>query len=257
MAGQFEGKVALVTGGGSGIGRASALAFAREGARVVVADVQREGGEETVRLIQTLSGGGNAAIFAPVDIAESSQVEAVIATAVATWGRLDFAHNNAGIEGSGAPAHLYPEDDWRRIIGVNLIGTWLCMKYEIDQMLQNGGGAIVNTASVAGLVASPASGSAYTASKHGILGLTKSAALEYAQSGIRINAVCPGVIQTPLVERHIARHPEIEQSLLAAQPGGRMGSADEVAAAVIWLCSDAASFVTGHPMVVDGGFIAK
>jgi NAD(P)-dependent dehydrogenase (short-subunit alcohol dehydrogenase family) len=257
MAGQFEGKVALVTGAGSGIGRASALAFAREGARVVVADVQRDGGEETLRLVQALSVGGNGAIFARVDISQSEQVEALIVTAVATWGRLDFAHNNAGVEGSGSPTHLYPEDDWRRIIDVNLIGTWLCMKHEIHQMLQNGGGAIVNTSSVAGLVASPASGSAYTASKHGILGLTKSAALEYAQSGIRINAVCPGVIQTPMVERHIARHPEMEQSLLTAQPGGRMGSAAEVAAAVIWLCSEAASFVTGHPMVVDGGFSAR
>jgi len=257
MAGQFEGKVALVTGAGSGIGRASALAFAREGARVVVADVQREGGEETVRLIEATAGGEEKALFALVDISESSQVEALVAKAVATWGRLDFALNNAGIEGSGTLTHLYPDDDWRRIIGVNLIGTWLCMKHEIEQMLQNGGGAIVNTSSVAGIVASPASGSAYTASKHGILGLTKSAALEYAQSGIRVNAVCPGVIHTPLVERHIARHPEMEQSLLAAQPGGRMGIADEVAAAVIWLCSDAASFVTGHPMVVDGGFVSR
>ena len=257
MAGQFEGKVALVTGAGSGIGRASALAFAREGAKVVVADIQREGGEETVRLIRATTAATDSALFVPVDISESAQVESVVATTVATWGRLDFAHNNAGAEGSGSLTHLYPEDDWRRIIGVNLIGTWLCMKHEIQQMLQNGGGAIVNTSSVAGLVASPASGSAYTASKHGVLGLTKSAALEYAQSGIRINAVCPGVIQTAMVERHIARHPEIEQSLLAAQPGGRMGTADEVAAAVVWLCSDAASFVTGHPMVVDGGFISR
>ena len=195
--------------------------------------------------------------FIAADISRSDQVEALVQETVATWGRLDFAHNNAGIEGSGFTTHLYPEEQWRRIIDVNLIGTWLCMKHELEQMVQQGQGSIVNTASVAGLVASPASGSAYTASKHGILGITKSAALEYAQVGIRINAVCPGVIKTPLVERHIARHPELENALLAAQPGGRMGTPEEVAAVVVWLCSDAASFVTGHPMVVDGGFITK
>ena len=257
MAGQFEGKVALVTGASSGIGRASAQAFAGRGARVVIADVDPKGGEETVRLIKEGDGASRDAIFIAADISQPREVEALIAKAVATWGRLDYAHNNAGAEGTGVTTHLYPEDQWRHIIEVNLIGTWLCMKHEIQQMLRGGQGAIVNTASIAGLVASPASGSAYTASKHGILGLTKSAALEYAQAGIRVNAVCPGVINTPMVERHINRRPELGERLVAAEPVGRLGTAEEVAAAVVWLCSDAASFVTGHPLVVDGGFIAQ
>ena len=254
---QFDGKVALITGAGSGIGRATAQAFAGEGARVVVADMNVKGGEETVRLIQQGEGASHDALFVPVDISQPAEVEALIAKTVATWGRLDYAHNNAGAEGTGVTTHLYPEDQWRRIIEVNLVGTWLCMKHEIQQMLRQGRGAIVNTASIAGLVASPASGSAYTASKHGIVGLTKSAALEYAQAGIRVNAVCPGVINTPMVERHITRRPELAERLAAAEPVGRLGTAQEVAAAVVWLCSDAASFVTGHPMVVDGGFIAQ
>ena len=257
MSEEFEGKVALVTGAGSGIGRASALAFARQGAKVMVADIDAASAAETVSLIEASSGAKGQAIFVTTDISQSFQVEALVAQTISNWGRLDFAHNNAGIEGSGTTTHLYPEQEWRRLIDINLVGTWLCMKYEIAQMVQVGKGAIVNTASVAGIVASPASGSAYTASKHAILGLTKSAALEYAQAGIRVNAVCPGVIRTPLVERHIARHPELEQSLVAAQPVGRMGTPDEVAAAVLWLCSDAASLVTGHPMVIDGGFIAR
>ena len=254
---QFDGRVALVTGAASGIGRASALAFARAGAKVAVADVDPLGGAETVRLIEEQEGGSHEGLFVRTDVTQPGEVEELVRQTVVRWGRLDYAHNNAGAEGTGAKTHLYPVDEWRRIIEVNLFGTWLCMKQEIRQMLSQGGGAIVNTASIAGLVASPASGSAYTASKHGIVGLTKSAALEYAQAGVRINAVCPGVINTPMVERHIQRHPELKAKLEASEPIGRLGTPEEVAEVVVWLCSDAASFVTGHPMVVDGGFVAQ
>jgi NAD(P)-dependent dehydrogenase (short-subunit alcohol dehydrogenase family) len=257
MAGELDGRVALVTGAGSGIGRATALAFARAGTQVVVADIDPEGGDETVRMIREGEGISGSAVFIPADVSQAAQVEALVRGAVAAFGRLDFAHNNAGIEGSGSLTHHHPEDEWRRIIEVNLIGTWLCMRYEIEEMLRSGGGSIVNTASIAGLVASPASGSAYTASKHGVIGLTKTAAIEYAQAGIRVNAVCPGVIRTPMVERHLARHPGLAEQFAAAEPIGRLGLPEEVAAAVVWLCSDAASFVTGHPMVVDGGFVAR
>lgn len=257
MAGQFDGRVALVTGAGSGIGRASALAFARHGARVVAVDVDTRGGEETVRRIQNTESGCKDAVFLPVDISRAVQVQAMIIRTVETFGRLDYAHNNAGVEGPGLVTHQYPEEDWQRIISTNLVGTWLCMKYEIAQMLLQGNGAIVNTASIAGLVASPSSGSAYTASKHGIVGLTKTAALEYAQAGIRVNAVCPGAIATPMVDRVIARKPEMRERYLKAEPVGRLGTPEEVAAAVVWLCSDQASFVTGVPMAVDGGYVAQ
>jgi len=257
MAEELSGQVALVTGAGSGIGRASALAFARAGAKVVVADSDPKGGEETVRMIQNGEGPNRSAVFIRADVSQTGQVEALVRGAVAAYGRLDCAHNNAGIEGAGMVTHRHPEDEWRRIIEVNLVGTWLCMRYEIEEMLRHGRGAIVNTASIAGLVASPASGSAYTASKHGVVGLTKAAAVEYAHAGIRINAVCPGVIRTPMVERHLGRHPELQGQFTAAEPMGRFGMPEEVAAAVVWLCSDAASFVTGHPMVVDGGLVAR
>jgi NAD(P)-dependent dehydrogenase (short-subunit alcohol dehydrogenase family) len=252
---RFSGKVALVTGGASGIGRASAQLFAKEGASVVVSDVALEGGQQTVRLIE--EDGGEAS-FVEADVSKAAQVEALVRRPVEAHGRLDYAFNNAGIEGRMATNTAdYPEEDWDRVIGVNLKGVWLCMKHEIAQMLKQGGGSIVNNSSVEGLVGLEGT-SAYAASKHGVVGLTKTAALEYAQSGIRVNAVCPGLIRTPMVERYTEGDAETEAQWAAIfEPVGRMGSAEEVAEAVVWLCSEAASFVTGHAMAVDGGFLAR
>lgn len=247
-------KVALITGGSSGIGRASALAFAREGAKVIVAaDKNVIGGEETVQMIKK---AGGSAIFVQTDVSKAAEVEALIKKSVETYGRLDFAHNNAGVADPGKSTVDYTEEDWDRTINVNLKGVWLCMKYEIPQMLLQGGGAIVNTASGAGLIGSEKR-PGYTASKHGVLGLTKTAALEYAKFGIRINAVCPGVIRTPMVERLIQRAPRNEAELIAWEPIGRLGTPEEVAESVVWLCSDAASFVIGHALVVDGGIVVR
>jgi NAD(P)-dependent dehydrogenase (short-subunit alcohol dehydrogenase family) len=252
MAGLVAGKVALITGGGSGIGRASALTFAREGAKVVVADVAVEGGEETVQLIQQRGGE---AIFVKADVSRAAEVEALVARAVQTYGRLDCAHNNAGIEGAAATTVDYAEDAWERVLAINLKGVWLCMKYEIPQILKQGGGAIVNTASTAGLVGYRG-GAAYVASKHGVVGLTKTAALEYAKAGVRVNAVCPGAIDTPMMGRLTGHRPQRAERMAAAEPVGRMGQPEEIAEAVVWLCSEAASFVTGHAMAVDGGLTA-
>ena len=253
MADQLTGKSALVTGGGSGIGRAAALAFAREGARVVVADVGVTGGEETVGMIKE---AGGEAMFVHADVSQAAVVESMITTAVDAYGSLDCSFNNAGIEGMFAATSEYPEDNWAQVMSINLKGVWLCLKYEVAQMLKQGGGAIVNTASVAGLVGAGLM-SAYVASKHGVVGLTKTAALEYAKSGIRVNAVCPGAISTPMMERGIAMRPEFGEMALAAEPVGRMGQPEEVAEVVVWLCSEAASFVTGHAMTVDGGLVAQ
>jgi NAD(P)-dependent dehydrogenase (short-subunit alcohol dehydrogenase family) len=253
MAGRVDGKVALVTGAGSGIGRATAQIFTREGAKVVVADIVIEGGEETVRL---LKAAGGEATFVRVDVSQPVDVEAMVKKAVDTYGRLDCAFNNAGIEGVIQPTADYGEAHWDRVLAINLKGVWLCMKYEIQQMLKQGSGAIVNTASVAGLVGLP-SFSAYVAAKHGVNGLTKTAALEYAKAGIRVNAVCPGAIRTPMFERGVRDNPGIEEQIVAAEPIGRMAAPEEVGEAVVWLCSDAASFVTGLPMAVDGGWVAQ
>jgi len=253
MPGLLETQVALVTGGSSGIGRASACAFAREGARVMVADVAVEGGQETARLIQE---AGGEATFMQVDVTQTADVAALMARIIAVYGRLDCAHNNAGVEGAISPIADCTEENWDRVISVNLKGVWLCMKYEIAQMLQQDGGTIVNTASVAGLVGARGI-PAYVASKHGVVGLTKAAALEYARAGIRVNAVCPGVIRTPMVERLFGDRPQAEARLRDLEPVGRLGTPEEVAEAVVLLCSDAASFVTGHAMSVDGGMVTQ
>ena len=255
MAGHVEGKVALVTGGASGIGRATALTFAREGAKVVIADMNEDGGQQTVHLI-TEKGGE--AIFVRTDVSKAVEVQALISQAVATYGQLDCAHNNAGIGSRPrAPLHECPEETWDRVLAINLTGVWLCMKYEILQMLTQGSGTIVNTASIMGLVGSWSGTAAYNASKHGVVGLTKTAALEYATAGIRVNAVCPGYIQTPLIEEALTSNPALEAQIVTRHPVGRMGQPEEIAEAVVWLCSDAASFVTGHTMTVDGGYVAQ
>ncbi|WP_334190517.1 SDR family oxidoreductase [Noviherbaspirillum sp.] len=244
----FANKVVLVTGGAGGIGRATALAFGEAGGRVVVSDVS-PAGEETVAMI-TQAGGE--AIFVQSDVSKEAQVEALVAKAVAAYGRLDCAFNNAGIEEESKPLADADEALFDRIISVNVKGAWLCMKHEIRQMLKQGGGAIVNTASVAGLVGAPLQ-PIYAASKHAVVGMTKTAAAEYGKAGIRINSVCPGVIRTPMMERALEREPRREKGIAKIHPIGRIGEAGEIAGAVLWLCSDAASFVTGHQMAVDGG----
>ena len=257
MAGRLEQKVALVTGGGSGIGRASAVAFAREGAKVIVSDIDITGGEETVHLIQV---AGGAATFIQADVARAAEVEALVKKGVKTYGRLDCALNNAGIQGEIRQTAECSEENWNRIIAINLTGVWLCMKHELAYMLPQGSGTIVNTASNFGLVGSQGM-PAYSASKHGVLGLTKTAALEYAKVGIRVNAVCPGPTQTPLVDRILSQQPrlatQIVETIKAREPMGRMGQPEEIAEAVVWLCTETASFVTGMALAVDGGFVAQ
>ena len=253
MAGTLDGRVALVTGGSGGIGRATALEFARQGAKVVVSDLLVEAGQETARLI---GAAGGQATFIKTDVTQAAEVQALVGQTVETYGRLDCAFNNAGIEGGMAKTGDYTEERWAQVIRINLKGVWLCMKYEIPVMLEHGGGAIVNTASVAGLVGFQGI-SAYAASKHGVNGLTKTAALEYAKAGIRVNSVCPGVIETPMVKRAFEKSPAMEEGVATMEPVGRLGQPEEIAQAVVWLCSDAASFVTGHPMTVDGGLVSQ
>ena len=252
MAGQFEGKVALVTGGSSGIGRAAVLAYAREGARVVIAARGVADGEETVEEVRR---AGGEAVFVKTDVSQAAEVEEMVKKSVELYGRLDYAFNNAGIGGDRGPMHEQTEESWVDIMNVNLKGLWLCMKYEITQMLQQGGGAIVNNSSGSGLVGFPGAW-AYGASKHGVVGLTRIGALDYAQQGIRVNAVCPGYIRTPMSDARIAGNPELEQRFKARAPMGRGGTSEEVAEAVVWLCSDAASYITGVALSIDGGYVA-
>jgi NAD(P)-dependent dehydrogenase (short-subunit alcohol dehydrogenase family) len=251
MLGEFEGKVALVTGGASGMGRSSACHFAAKGARVVVADVDEPGGQATVERIREMGGE---AIFVKTDVSKAAEVQALVQEAVKVYGKLDYAHNNAGTNrGIGVATADYKEEDWDFTHAVNLKGVFLCMKYEIQQMLkQESRGAIVNTSSISGLSAHVAD-PAYVSSKFGCVGLSQTAALEYARSGIRINCVCPGPVQTALFDRVVAAIPGVAELAAKGVPMGRIGQPEEVARAVVWLCSDQASFVTALAMPVDGG----
>ena len=245
----FEGKVAIVTGASGGIGRATAIAFAASGAEVIVSDVQDEKGKETVSRI---GADGGTAVYQHCDVADPSSVKQLIEAALSQFGRLDFAHNNAGV--NRPQSNEWDNDDWSLSLSVNLTSVMYCMREEIAAMLQSGGGAIVNTASINGLVGNP-SQPGYVASKHGVIGLTRSAALRYATQGIRVNAVCPGVVDTPMVEA-VTKVPQYREAIEKMTPMGRMARPEEIAGAVLWLCSDQASFVTGHPLVVDGGVVA-
>lgn len=248
---EFDGKCVIVTGGSAGIGRAAALAFAKKRASVVVADVDTAGGEKTVEMVR---GEGGDALFVKTDVSKAQDVSNMVEKAIGVYGRLDIAFNNAGIEGEQAPTGEGGEANWDRVIDINLKGVWLCMRAEIPQMLKQGGGAIVNTSSVAGRVGFE-NLPAYVASKHGVLGLTKTAALEYATEGIRVNAVCPGVIHTEMIDRVIGGDEDLLEAYANMAPVNRMGQPEEVADAVVWLCSEEASFVTGHAMTVDGGYV--
>jgi NAD(P)-dependent dehydrogenase (short-subunit alcohol dehydrogenase family) len=249
----MQGKVAIVTGASAGIGRATALAFAREGASVVVADVDVDRGEQTAAEIE---GVGADAVFVRADVSNVDDVVTLVARTVERFGRLDYAFNNAGVEGEPAPTDACTLENWSRTISINLTGVFLCMREEIPAMLRNGGGSIVNNSSVAGLVGF-AGIPAYTASKHGVIGLTKTTALDYATQGIRVNAVCPGVIQTEMITRFTHGDPAAAAQLLETEPLGRLGTPEEIADAVIWLCSERSSFVTGQAIAVDGGFVAR
>ena len=253
MTRRLMNKVVLVTGAGSGIGKASALAFAREGAKVIVADTIAEDGEDTV---DSIKRAGGEASFVRTDVSKATEVESMVNRTIETYGHLDCAYNNAGVVISPRLTPETSEKDWDHVINVNLKGVWLCMKYEIPQMIKSGKGAIVNASSMLGLIGL-AKRSAYAASKHGVIGLTKVAALEYAHAGIRVNAICPAVVRTPLVESIMQSDPEAESQLISMIPMKRLGTLEEIAEVVIWLCSDASSFVTGHAMLVDGGAVAK
>lgn len=254
MAGLLEGKSALITGGGGGIGRATALAFAREGARIAVADAAREAAQETVALVNR---AGGQAMSLGGDVASNDSVAAMVKAVADAYGRLDCAFNNAGIAGfqvdaSGKKTAEWSEEGFDRMIAVNLKGVWLCMKHELLQMQSQGGGVIVNTGSIAGLIGLPTS-SGYVAAKHGVLGLTKTAALEYAADNIRVNAVCPGYIETKMTEDTMRRRGE---QIMAMVPFRRMGKPEEIAEMVLWLCTDRASYVSGACYNVDGGYMA-
>jgi NAD(P)-dependent dehydrogenase (short-subunit alcohol dehydrogenase family) len=250
---EFQGKVALVTGGTSGIGRAAAIAYAREGAKVVVAGRRASEGEETVQLVRAQGGE---AMFAPADVAQAAHVKNLIGRTLEQFGRLDFAFNNAGVEQEPTPLLEQDEENFDRVMDINVKGVWLSMKYEIPAMLKTGGGSIVNTSSALGVIAFPRV-EIYVASKHAVIGLTKSAALEFGKQGIRVNAILPAVIDTDMYHRFAGENPEFRAQITALHPIGRIGKSEEIADAAIWLSSSKSSFVTGHSLLVDGGFTAQ
>ncbi len=245
----FSNKVVIVTGAGSGIGHATALAFAQEGAKVVVSDVDSKMGLKTVEEIKNNNGE---AFFIKCDVSSEEEVKNLVSKTVEKYGRLDCAYNNAGVEGKLSTTTECTSDNWDRTINVNLKGTWLCMKYEIPEMLKNGKGSIVNCSSIAGLVGFETI-PAYVASKHGVIGLTETASLEFAKQNIRVNAVCPGAIHTPMLDRFTEHN---EQAMAQQDPMGRVGKPEEIADSVLWLCSDKSSYVTGQAIAVDGGWVA-
>jgi len=252
-AGDLDGRAALVTGGASGLGRATAVALARAGVRVLVADVNGGMGSETVQLVEEAGGEG---LFVETDVTRTEAVEAMVAACVAAFGSLDFAVNNAGTTGAGGQVADYDLEDWRRTMAINLDGVFFCLRAELPVMVGQGGGSIVNVASGAGLVGF-AGLPAYVASKHGVVGLTRAAAIEYAPQGVRVNCVCPGSVRTPMLEGFIGGRARVEKMMAAGAPLGRLGRPEEVAEAIVWLLSDAASYVVGHALAVDGGSVIQ
>jgi NAD(P)-dependent dehydrogenase (short-subunit alcohol dehydrogenase family) len=253
MSQKLVGKIALVTGGGGGIGRATSLAYAREGAKVAVVDINGTAAREVAEAIKADQGD---AIAIETDVSSSDQVAAMVEQVVAHFGRLDIAFNNAGVDIEHEPLAKTSEEIFDTLMSINVKGVWLCMKFEIQQMLKQGGGAIVNTSSIGGLIGAPRQ-PIYGATKHAVLGMTKAAAVEYGRKGIRINAVCPGIIRTEMTERAIAREPRRQAYIEQAHPIGRMGEAEDIARAVVFLSSDDAAFIIGHSLAVDGGFTAR